>query len=77
MRMTNLPQATTRSISSRNSRLRILLQIKVQSGLFHAICFIANEELLHGNLGGYAEFPQGIDFKICLPGVMPACLEMF
>ena len=35
----------------------LAVQIKVQSGLFHAMYFIATGRFSHGNLGGYAEFP--------------------
>lgn len=34
------------------------VQFKVQSGLFHAMHFIATRRFLHGNLEGYAEFPK-------------------
>ena len=37
----------------------LALQIKIQSNLFDAMYFIAEEGSLHGNLGGYAEFPKG------------------
>jgi hypothetical protein len=35
----------------------LAVKIKVQRGLFHAMYFIADWHFLHGNLGGYAEFP--------------------
>ena len=36
----------------------LAVQIKIQSGLFHAMYFIATRRFLHGNLEGYAEFPK-------------------